>query len=365
MPLRLAAADPGGANVVAAFLHAAPDVEAAAEPVWTVPVSTSRFEALGLQTRSFDPESITAEVTGAWRASPRPWALVTGTSMGARLETKLWELSAADGVPALAWLDQWTNLGVRFQYGRPDWVGAIDEAQREELIAMGFPRDQVLVVGQPYLFPLSANRRMEIEVNHRPGDWFKLLYVSEPFSRDYRCGLQESIGFDEFDVFDVVYRGALHAIEHDPTLSVELAIKLHPYEQTESYERILRTLEPPPRLTLRVIGGDRSGQDAAAGADMVVGVSSVLLLEAMLFDRPVLSLRPGLLGEDPFAPSRRGACLHSDDFEDAYMLVTRALSDSALRKHAIGLQRIFLDQVPFDGADRVTAWLEERSERKS
>lgn len=362
MPLRLAAADPGGANVVAAFLHAAPDLEAAAEPVWTMPVSTSRFEALGVPSLSFDPDSISADVESAWRAAPRPWALVTGTSMGTRLETSVWALAAADGVPALAWLDQWTNLGVRFRYGRPEWVGAIDQAQRDELIALGFPSDRVLVVGQPYLFPLSANRQTETDADRRTGDPFKLLYVSEPFSRDYRCGYQDSIGFDELDVFSVVYQGALTAVENDPTHRVELTVKLHPYEQSKSYEQVLGALDPPSGLALRVVGGERSGRDAAAGANLVVGVSSVLLLEAMMLDRPVLSLKPGLKGEDPFAPSRRGLCLYSNDCEEGRRLVAKALSDQDLRRHAIELQQTFLGQVPFDGADRVRTWLDERAE---
>ncbi|MDP6953934.1 MAG: hypothetical protein QGF53_14365, partial [Alphaproteobacteria bacterium] len=108
MSLRFAAADPGGANVIAAFLHGSPELATCVEPVWTVPVSASRFAERGIAAQCFPQDRCEYEAAVAWDERPRPRALVTGTSMVVQLEATLWRLAEADAVPSLAWLDQWT-----------------------------------------------------------------------------------------------------------------------------------------------------------------------------------------------------------------------------------------------------------------
>ncbi len=357
--LRFAAADPGGANVIAAFLHGAPELAPLAEPVWTLPVSASRFAERGIAARCFSQDRCEPEAAKAWADQPRPSALVTGTSMGVQLEAILWRLAEADAVPTLAWLDQWTNLECRFQAGRPGWVAAIDTEQRGDLMALGFKADRVLIAGQPYLSFLGAPAESKFEDKPLPSTVRALLYVSEPYSRDYALGLQDSIGFDEFDVFDVIYETATQALEISRDLRIDLAIKLHPYEGADPYCRRLTELSRQPRLNLRLIGGDKSGQEAVGSSDIVVGVSSILLLEAMLLGKPTLSLRPGLIGPDPFAPSRYGNCLYANDNEGVAALLTSALLDPEVSARALKCQEKFLKRISFDGRAEVSRWLRE------
>ncbi len=358
--LRFAAADPGGANVIAAFLHGEPELAALVEPVWTVPVSVSRFAEWGIATHCFPQERCESEAAEAWAERPRPLALVTGTSMVVEFEATLWRLAKADGVPSLAWLDQWTNLERRFKAGRPEWVAAIDAAQRNDLVALGFASNRVLVVGQPYLFRLCGPAQPRYDSKPSSTGALALLYVSEPYSRDYALGLQESVGFDEFDVFDVVHRAATRALKKSSELRIDVAIKLHPYEEAGPYRQRLAALAHDPRLNLRLIAGGESGRQAAAWSDIVVGVSSILLLEAMLLEKPTLSLRPGLIGADPFAPSRHGDCLYADDADGATALLTSALLEPEVSTRAIERQQKYLKRISFDGCAQVLRWLSEQ-----
>ena len=352
-----AAAEPGGANVLASF-HAGAKRRYRACPAWATPSASPVFEAAGLKVERLEALPSVAEVERRWAAIEKPGAVVTGTSLDGTLEATLWRLAARDGVPALAWIDQWMNLDHRFRKGRPAWVAALDAAQRDALIAIGFEHDRVILGGHPHLHAMMSCPLDAAPHTDREGIQ-TVLFVSESYTEDYRLGRLSPLGYDEHEVFDIVAHGIEAAKRADPDRRIDLVVKFHPLEGEP--RRFIERLESrpwPKNVTARWLPGPASGREAAAAADLVIGMSSILLLEALLMERPVLSLTPGHEGEDPFIASRLGAVHAAHEREAGIVLVRRALVEPGFRAAALERQKRFLDAMPEDGSALVVAWLD-------
>ncbi|MSO74213.1 MAG: hypothetical protein EXQ99_03545 [Alphaproteobacteria bacterium] len=293
--------------------------------------------------------------------SERPRAVLTGTSLDGTMEAALWSLAARDGVPALAWIDQWMNLDLRFRRGRPAWVAALDIAQREALKACGFEDRRILLGGHPHLHAVLWH---PTKAGARPGPdgTQTVLFVSESYSEDKLVRLAERLnplGYDEYEVFDIVARAVEAVALARPTLRIDLVVKFHPLEgEPARFIDAIRSRAWPANVRARWLPGSASGRDAAANADLVIGMSSMLLLEALLLERPVLSLTPGLQGEDPFIASRLGAVLAAHERNEGIELVKRALTEPGFRAAALERQKRFVEAMPGDGSARVLAWLD-------
>jgi hypothetical protein len=333
--VRFAARDPGAADVLAVAVTS-PRL-AFPHDVWALPLAARAFGRAGIACREFaepDPEVVRA----AWREHPAD-ALVTGTSLYEPFEPLLWELAASSGCPSLAVVDQWLNLGVRFRSGRPDFVGAIDEEQAGELTQLGIARERIVPVGHAGLVGL-------LDVPPRPrrgGGPVRVLFVSEPIAADVAAGANPPYGFDELDAFDLVEAGAAAS-----GADVSLAVRFHPYEDPE------RFLRRWPNVEVR----DEPADEAVAWADLVTGISSILLLRAVALGRPVVSVQPGLEREDTFVLSRRGLAPLATEHEAGVELVARLVADRGERERTLARSRTFLDGLPRDGAAPIVEWIE-------
>lgn len=351
-----AAAEPGGANVLASF-HARSHAAYGSAEAWATPATCGIFDAVGLRVGRLAAPPSEAEIERRWRASAPPHAVLTGTSLDGTLEAALWRLAARDGVPALAWIDQWMNLERRFRRGRPTWVAVLDTAQRDALEALGFNASRIVIGGHPHLHAVLSRPGAAPRAD-RSGSQ-TVLFVSESYAEDYRCGRLSPLGYDEHAVFDIVAEAVEAAARAHAERAIELVVKFHPLEgEPRAFIERIQARAWPANVKARWLAGAASGREAAAAADLVVGMSSMLLLEALLMGRPVLSLTPDLRGEDPFIASRLGAVFAAHDREACLDLVRRALVDPGFRHAALERQKGFLDAMPGDGSAQVVGWLQ-------
>jgi RimJ/RimL family protein N-acetyltransferase len=295
--LRFAARDPGGANVLAALIA---DWRPAGEPfpidAWTLP-RASRLRAAVPAGREFEDPPMPAALEEAWAEQPAD-VLVTGTSHYAAFEQTLWRLAAARDVPSLAVLDQWMNLAPRFTDARPAFVGVLDGSQRDELLAIGFSDTSIVHLGHPWLAHLA---RTAPTPPSPARDRVDVLFVSEPIRSDVEKGANRPFGFDERDVFAIVYAAAIEAARKG--VSTRVSVKCHPYEDATAFAGDVARLERVPGVDLEVLGSAVTGLEALQRADVAAGISSMLLMEAMVLGRAVLSIQPGLIREETFVPS--------------------------------------------------------------
>ena len=357
MIVRLAARDPGGANVLSSFLQQSRSESLFTTDVWALPKAAEVFARAGAAVREF-PESVTAGVLeDEWRRDPAD-VLVTATTHQTPFEAILWDIARQHGAPSLAVLDQWCNLPSRFQGGRPDSVGVIDAGQARELIELGFAPQVVRIVGHPWLADLLDRRSTLAPVPRREGedrDAVAVLFVSENISGDVRDGRNAPFGFDEIDSFEVLYQAACATAALGTPVVV--AVKFHPYEDPARFRDHLGRLNPPAGVHLECVPLGAEPHAWVLWADLVVGISSMLLYEAMVLERPIVSVQPGLVREDTFAASERGFARTLTDRAQAITWLRDLLLDPEQRRTLLEMHRGFTGRLPRSRAEGLLAWI--------
>jgi hypothetical protein len=114
-----------------------------------------------------------------------------------------------------------------------------------------------------------------------------------------------------------------------------LLVKLHPSDDARRWTRMARTA--PQRLRLVSGGGDP--YRVIAEADYVGAFYSTVLLEAMLFAKPVFQLNP--FGDEVPDYSRRGGCSPISDGRSLAEWIQRCDTDPAFYRAAVERQRAY------------------------
>ena len=358
--LLVAARDPGAANVLTGFLSSWDSDLVGRVRVWSMGKATPLFAPLELPLTEFD-ESITFDdLAEHWRALG-PAAVLTGSSHYTPFEAHLWTLSERDGIESLCWIDYWSHLGERFRYGRPPRVVALDEGQAEQLVRQGFDRDRIFVGGHPALRVLTRRGRVGRR-NASPDQPLRCLFVSERFHGDVTDGLIPDPGFDEVDSFRLVHEATL--AEARAGREITLTVKFHPYEEPERFRFAAGHLPTDPRLVLAFAPPAERLPDLLPDQDLVFGMCSIGLIEALLLGLPAKSVQPNRRGPDMFPPAASGYV--PGEIDPAKLVVQcRALiaSDKA-RRNLMNLYQPFLDSVSREPT-AVVDWVETRLRRRA
>ena len=224
-------------------------------------------------------------------------ALLTGTSVYPDRDARWWNAAARRGIPSLALVDHWCNYAERFSFRepfdcRPDAVAVIDETAAEGLKRQRCPV-RIEISGHPYfdeLLAAGAARerdrhlgRLELGVE---GDRQLLVFASEPQASHFGTSLHHQ-GHGLYTEREVA-AGVLRACA---TVAPEamLIIKLHPLEDVHAFDVMAEAVESLDTKVLRSYPSTR----LIAAADVVVGMTSMFLLESALMGVPTISIRPG------------------------------------------------------------------------
>jgi hypothetical protein len=222
-------------------------------------------------------------------------------------EKHLWRAARDLGIPSLAFLDQWQNYSSRFSgLGEgerlaylPDAINCMNDVGRDELLAEGFDAGRLVDFGHPALSELGrVLRELDPEpvaallaerlTGVAPGE--AVLFASEPIREHYG----DSRGYDQYQVLARVLRAPGAA---------RILLKLHPKDSRASYDELVAGAG---RGRVAVVQDELTARQCLLAARLVVGMSSMLLVEAFVAGLPVLSVQPGLRGPDPLVLSRRG-----------------------------------------------------------
>ena len=255
----------------------------------------------------------------------RPDFIITGTSADDMTEKYLWKAAEDLAVPCFAILDQWVNYGIRFSaYGvselreynadkrhpyLPMKIVVMDDYAQREMVNEGIPESRILVCGQPH-FEYLLSQSHDGGGNHvrdRLGiaeSDFVLTFASEPISKAYgETDVSEHYwGYTERTIFRDLLK-AISTVMHDTKRKAWVIVRPHPKEDVASFGDFLRL--QLPNITI-VRDTETSSLDLICASQLICGMSSMFLIESIIFRKPVLSIQIGLNRADPFTLSRRG-----------------------------------------------------------
>jgi hypothetical protein len=228
-------------------------------------------------------------------------------------ERLLWRWAARHRVPSAALVDQWQNYALRFSGPAPDErlaylpdrIMLMDDQARREAIADGLPAERLVVTGQPAFddirrehAALLADRARLRAAHGMPAEAYVVTFVAESLASDYG----DSLGYDEQST--LVFLGdALQEIA--PAAGpLFLAIKLHPQNDPAQFGW---ARERWPGLTPLLVAREATPREMIVMSDLVVGMTSVMLVEAILAGRPTVSLELDARREPQLVATRAGA----------------------------------------------------------
>jgi hypothetical protein len=311
------AGDPGGANALGPVIEL---LRAQQRPV----AALAYREARGVWAKrglAFEELSETTGVAAAERRllELRTERLLTATSFnGFDLEKLFIAASRTCGIPSLSVLDFWAGYRDRFSNSDgelaylPDAIAVMDEYCRQEMIQEGFDGRHLHVTGQPAFDELedhrqhnvpatraAVRRRLEVEPASR-----LLVFLSQPLAQLFGADVSSSRyrGYTEHTVLASLIEALGHIAARRQAPMV-LLIRPHPRERIEDLQ-----MHKARATGVRILldgGGD--GRSLVRAADLVVGMTTVLLVEACLLGCVVVSLQPGLVGADVLPTNRWGA----------------------------------------------------------
>jgi len=179
------------------------------------------------------------------------------------------------GIPMISGLDSWVNYGGRLiRFDKPvfaDRTMVIDKKSFDALQRLGIPVGTIEIVGQPFFDDFcDQNHRKR---KQRTG---KFVFASQPIKRYFG----NSLGFNEHSVL----KDFLTTLTPPPPEFKTLSIRLHPENTRDEFCQLVKNAPIDSRVDY-----DLEWRDA----ELIVSMSSTLLILGRLLDIPAISYRPG------------------------------------------------------------------------
>ncbi|KJU82074.1 hypothetical protein MBAV_005729 [Candidatus Magnetobacterium bavaricum] len=223
-------------------------------------------------------------------------------------EKYLWDWAKLNNIPSIALLDQWQNYKERFSGPVhdqilkyiPDAICVMDDSAMKGMVKDGIPENHIFITGHPAL----ANIRRKIKdvdetaiknIRDRLGitsDKRLIVFISEPFSHSK----SDKEGFTELSILREVFAYLRKRLESINGLQNDISfiVKLHPKEYIEGFKGIkddfpdvMEIIKP---LFLKY---EITKEELLIVSDLVLGMSSILLMEAIVMGLPAVSLQIG------------------------------------------------------------------------
>ena len=290
--------DPGGARAVIPVINELIKDQRITLENFAYIASFDVLQQSGLGVQKLDGNSAGPEKVEEIFNKFTPDLLLTATSMHEwAFEKKFIYQAQKLGIPSLSVMDFWSNYCMRFDNTAgnleflPTKIAVMDEFCKEEMLSEGFPEDCLVVTGQPAFEKLEqkSSGRLSIDKGKirssqglRARDFF-LVFYSQPM-RKYFSGTPDYPGFDEYTVLqDLIF--ILENIRSNINKPLFLGIIPHPTQKVEDFKQYLG------KGSL-VIDPLEASNELMFSADLVLGMTSSRLMEALIAGCPVLSLQP-------------------------------------------------------------------------
>ena len=285
--------------------------------------------------------------------------ILTGTSSEDFTERCFWQAAERNGIPSFAVLDQWVNYALRFlPQGEtaenhvptngslilPSTLFIMDEFAKREMRDLGMEENRLVVTGQPFFdYVRESGDRYSAEdirnlrrtlMGGKPG--VLIVFASQPISKLYReNGLGEDYwGYTEKTILGNIAH-CLDVLAESSDSAITLVVRLHPKEDVVSQEGE----RPGERGGIRwVFDRDTDSNLLLKASDLVIGMFSMVLLEAAILGKNFLSVQIGLKRENPLVFDRMGTVKSILTQAELALSLKRVLSSEAGAPPDLGIQ---------------------------
>jgi len=285
------AQDPGGFNALAPIIK-----KLKKDKRFNVSVILAKHACLFAKKQNIeylDADKTSFNITGAD-------LIITSTSFGDSIEKKIVTLARAENIPTISIVDFWTDYVPSFsdpETGNfkylPDYILALDEIMKKEMVSKGFPKEKIFVTGNPYFDSFSRTIGQKTDKN-------LVAFFSQPFSEIYKNSdkdYKDCTKFNEVQVFEDIVK-AIERIDLDK----RVVINFHPRsKKLDKFDKIIKDSKLEIKKEKKL-----SNKDLIKRAEIVAGINSVVLFEAAMMGKKVLSYQPNLKGQDLLISNRFG-----------------------------------------------------------
>ena len=271
-----------------------------------------------------------------------PDVLITGTSARNLNERYLWQESKELGVKTIAFVEYWGNYGIRFsdvsvidvpQFSGecnmlPDYIIVPDEYAKKEAIKEGVPENLIYSLGNPHFIDVynKVQNANDIRAKFAKKDEFLITYASQPFIED--CGKGEELNILE-DILSLTDK--------------KVIVKVHPKESFEKFEKY---------KTRIILDKATPMEDILKASDLIISINSIVLLEALIARKPIISYQKNERDINKFILTRFGYLPFINNREDfAKELKNKVQNPEILQ---------YNDFIKYDAIENIVNFIEER-----
>lgn len=290
---------------------------------------------------------------GEWFSRLKPDLVITDTISFSRACDGVacrdfWALAREHGAPSMAYVDCWWAYKQRFMMPNesiipilPDTIAVVDDIAKSDMKRLGFPGKKIKILGSPLYSTLRRKAQLQGAEQKKmarlhfgmPQDCFLLLFASQQFEGHF--GSSEEWGFTEITVFQDMLV-CLQSLAPEFKSRLIFNVLLHPEEEGRELTAISHSVRDFP---IKFYRGESHRHISAS--DLVTGMFSILLSEAVILRRPVISIQPNLKREDMLITNMVDATVPVRTHEQFYTHFLRSIMDSEYRRQILNRQTKF------------------------
>jgi hypothetical protein len=199
-------------------------------------------------------------------------------------EKYLWYNAKQKNIPTMAFLDQWQNYAIRFSgvsedeymIYQPDFINCINDIGKKEMLHLGFGGDKLLELGQPYLSTIkdkvkSINTKDIKNTLQLDAEKEIVLFVSEAIEEHFG----NRRGYTQYSTIE-------YLLSNNFIKNRQIILKLHPKDDITKFQQYKNII---------FVQNEYTSLEMIALSDYIIGMTSMMLIEAYILGKKVLSIQ--------------------------------------------------------------------------
>ena len=235
--------------------------------------------------------------------SLNPSILIMGTSENPySFAFDLTEAARQQSIYTISVIDMLCNAKNRFKgktsdplYYATDELFVADLKTKNEYVRLGFNQKNILITGNPiYEFALNLQNKsntMKLNSTINVSEKFKILFISEGQDKLNLDATRKNINYKfngrgQSDFRTIIVMEELIDALNRNNINAHTSLRVHPNSTLDNFQPIAKEFDE--------ISCEKDPYKDVMNSDLIVGICSMLLLEASLLGKPTLSIMPDI-----------------------------------------------------------------------